>query len=118
MKDLHALTDELNFALIDFEQAVIDIGWGCPAEVPMGDGDEVIRFGKLNGKWQLQYIRDDEFQPLTNAPRDRRVAAVEVMPQLLIALAKAYEASRLGVSEATEKLTNLTGELRSKGKIL
>lgn len=83
--EMETLYESLNRQVLDAEQRIkiANAKTGVTAEVPLVDNIKLC-WGKVSEQWRLYvvYGSDPGRQPLANAPRDVRAAALVVMPML------------------------------------
>ena len=115
-EQLHMVTDDLNEAIKEFEDAILKQGLGVPATVPMLDGEK-LTYGKLGNQWRLIFETESgESVPLLSASRGVRVQAVAYLPELLKALDAAYSRTLCEVINAAQSVRSLTRELKKDMK--
>lgn len=105
-------TDRLNEALRDVEDALHTLHLGVSAEVVMVGGK--LRFGKEGAEWVLSAViqNGEHVTPLLKASRALRLASVEALPSLLVALRQAYAAQNDVVVKATQALKSFADSIR------
>ena len=110
--------DDLNEALDDVEDALVERGFGVSAEVDI-DGEHHLIYGKLGNEWGL-YVRNattTDASPrcdLLKASARLRLAATSAMPLLYDALAKARTDRDEATVAATQRMKELAARIRSE----
>ena len=107
-------TDLLNEALRDVEDALDALHLGVSAQVTMAGGNNLC-FSRVGAEWVLSVVLDSgsHVTPLLKASRALRLASVEALPSLLVALRQAHDAENLEVSRATRTLKVLAAAIRN-----
>jgi hypothetical protein len=127
--DLNKKSDELNESLKAFEAKLASLRLGVTAWVspPLEkatevDGNEFITklgYSKVTGSWCLTLVYDDDFSsgdpnspyprytPLSQAPRDLRILAVEQLPKLLKEIEKRADEAVKEVDQAGRLIQDL-----------
>jgi hypothetical protein len=119
-------TDMLNESLVAAEKGIASLNLGVTASVTFDDCDEnwseVLTFGKLNSEWHLFFQSgpvDDEdcwtITPLTNASRERRLKAADLLPDLIQKLVETAEGQLAFVGQKIETVLQVVDTL-SAGK--
>lgn len=84
--ELDRVTEALNEALREAEDAIHALRLNVAAETDMGEGRK-LRYGKVGGSWILSVSTPDgSYVPLLNAARSLRVGAVGFLAPLVEAL--------------------------------
>jgi hypothetical protein len=127
--DLNKKSDELNESLKAFEAKLASFRLGVTAWVspPLetekeDDGNEIttkLGYSKVTGSWCLTLEYDDDFTsgfdnapyphytPLSQAPRDLRIKAVEQLPMLLKEIEKRADEAVKEVHQAGKLIRDL-----------
>lgn len=116
MNELANNTDRLNDALRDVEDALDSLRLGVLAEVTVTTQPVVmLRFSKVGADWVLSIVQDGGMNmgPLLKASRSHRIAAVDVLPRLLIALRQAYDAQNVEMLQAISTAKAIADAIRN-----
>jgi hypothetical protein len=122
---LHSVTDKLNGSLLNMEKALTDLNLGVSARVTLHDDPEngwssELAFVKRGGEFRLVVIsgdyRDDDpdITPITNASRETRLEAVDLLPKLYEKLIDSFEAEIVRVNESIATVEELAEAIRAK----
>jgi hypothetical protein len=120
-------TDKLNQAIAAAEQAIAALHLGVRAAVSMYSGPDHnpwytnLVFGKDGKTWRLfietghpSHPDQEELTPLTNASREHRIRAVELLPdlvrELIVTAEQEIQRVEQKTSEANEFVANITRE--------
>ncbi len=119
---LNALTDELNDALSDAEDAIQALQLGVIARIPIDLGPDSV-YGELEwsringaGQWGLHLIGKDpktEKRWVPKASRAARIAVAYVLPDLLAALRTKVDGQVPQAREAVERVRAFTESIRN-----
>jgi hypothetical protein len=108
-KRLSAITDSLNEVLAKAEKAILELGLGVTASVPLpGSPGRSLAFGKEANGWKLLVVADDGSfsQPLLNSSRKLRLEAVDRIPPLVEALFKEAKEEQATISTKIAQLSS------------
>lgn len=113
---LHAATDQLNRSLTALERALAELRLGVAASVEMAKSKR-LAFAKDNDVWRLMVVTavtdaTEEYEPLLNAPRSIRLAAVQLLPALVLAMTESVVEETKRVKQRTDDVERLIERLK------
>jgi hypothetical protein len=126
---LQQSTEVLNSGLRAVEKTLVELKLGVRGGVPLrlpGDGLDAphrrLTFGKFSNEWCLavetadsnEIVPDEdewEWQPLLNCNRETRIAAIDVLPELVSILADRTEKDAAELDTKTQQLAEFVTEI-------
>lgn len=111
-------TDALNATLGRIERALEEMGLGVEDEVLLYPGQPLhsgpwLRFSQTGEGWGFSVrYGDGTPTPLANASREDRLAAVEVLPSLIVLLTAAADRKHADVASAAGRAGEILAQIR------
>jgi hypothetical protein len=108
---LGLLTDRLNEAFADVEDALDQLRLGVSASVSLGDGVH-LSYKKHDNRWSLLVLADGSTTPICKASRQLRVLAASVIDELHAVLLETADSEAQAVLASIDKLRRSAERIR------